>query len=210
MGEAKTISGYPLEWPAGWRRFKPSQRINDQFGKRDGYMKKSLTVAQAVQRVYDELRRMGYDDYCIIISSNIKPTLSGLPRSGQREPEDPGVAVYWRHPHETIHKVMAIDRFDTVAGNLAAIAGSLDSLRRIERYGGAAILDRAFSGFQALPSPNDWRHIFGFEETPTFAQVRERYTKLAKQRHPDSGGNHAAMAELNRAMEEAERELQFS
>lgn len=207
MTQVKTINSYPLEWPTGWKRLVASKRISDKFGKRNGYRLKELTVAQAVDRVYDELRRMGYYDYCIIISSNIEPTLSGVPRSGQREPEDPGVAVYWRKPDQPIHKVMAIDRFTTVAGNLAAIAGSLDSLRKIERYGGAAILDRAFSGFQALPSPNDWRHVMGFEETPTLAQVKERYTKLAKQRHPDSGGNHEAMAELNRAIEEAEREL---
>jgi len=47
---------------------------------------------------------------------------------------------------------MAIDIYDTVAGNLAAVAATLDAMRAIERHGGAQILKRAFQGFKALPS----------------------------------------------------------
>lgn len=80
-------------------------------------------------------------------------------------------------------------------------------MRAIERHGGAMILERAFSGFDQLPSPNDWRHVLGFEQTPTLALAKARYLELALKRHPDAGGSNAAMSELNAAWEQAQIEL---
>jgi len=102
---------------------------------------------------------------------------------------------------------MAVDLYDRIADNLAAMAATLEAMRTIERHGGAIILERAFLGFQSLPSPNDWRHVLGFEDTPSWETVKDRYQQLAKQRHPDCGGSDAMMSELNRAYEDAEREL---
>ena len=122
---------------------------------------------------------------------------------------DPGVACYWKKGKDLSHKVMAIDNYQKVEDNLAAVAATLEAMRAIERHGGAVILERAFTGFQALPSPNDWRHIMGFEHTPAWDLVKARYKVLAMQRHPDAGGSDHAMAELNRALDEARRELQI-
>jgi hypothetical protein len=62
------------------------------------------------------------------------------------------VAVYWADPDSGVQQCMAIDIYDSVAGNLAAVAATVDAMRSIERHGGAQILKRAFSGFTALPS----------------------------------------------------------
>jgi hypothetical protein len=68
---------------------------------------------------------------------------------------------------------MAIDQYDRVEHNLAAIAATLDAMRAIKRHGGAEILDRAFTGFTALPAPmaggKPWRQVLGFDldYTPT-------------------------------------------
>jgi len=48
---------------------------------------------------------------------------------------------------------MAIDRYSTVEGNLAAIAATLDAMRAIERHGATVILERTFADFMALPAP---------------------------------------------------------
>jgi hypothetical protein len=38
--------------------------------------------------------------------------------------------------------------------------------------------------------------------------VEKQYRRLARERHPDQGGSHALMAELNKARVSARRELQ--
>ena len=70
------------------------------------------------------------------------------------------------------------------ADNRSAIEASLEAMRAIERHGGAEILDRAFQGFQALPSPNDWPHVMRFEETPIWEEVEKKYRTLSKQPSP--------------------------
>jgi hypothetical protein len=89
----------------------------------------------------------------------------GLPLSKQREPEDPGVAVYWKTDGKSL--VIAADCYTKIADNLAAVAATLDAMRAIERHGGAAILERAFTGFTALPAPmtgqKPWRDVLGVQ-----------------------------------------------
>lgn len=202
----KGINAFPLCWPEGWRRTASHQRKTDQF-KQNRHI---LTVAQAVDRVYHALSVLRVSESSVIVSTNIEPKLGGGPRSGQREPSDPGVAVYWKAGGDAIHKVMACDQYRTVAGNLGALAATLDAMRTIERHGGSVVLDRAFTGFTALPSPNDWRHVMGFECTPAWEIVQDQYRRLAKQRHPDAGGSDRLMAELNAALHDAKRELGLS
>jgi len=47
--------------------------------------------------------------------------------------------------------VIACDAFKTVAHNMAAIVGTIQAIRKIERCGTSALLERAFKGFAALP-----------------------------------------------------------
>lgn len=203
------MTKYPLAWPHGWKRMQAYQRKKSQF-KND---RDRLSVAQGVDRVLDTLKRMGIGDYNVIISTNIEPTLSGRPRSAQAEPSDPGVAVYWKKSRYVDgksveeRKVMAVDRYTRVADNLAAIAATLEAMRAIERHGGAAILDRAFTGFEALPAPKGWREVLGVDASLPLSEVGKRYKVLAFENHPDRGGSHERMAEINHAWDEAQKEL---
>jgi hypothetical protein len=100
-----------------------------------------------------------------------------------------------------------------VADNLAAIAATLEAMRSIERHGGAMVLERAFSGFLALPAPSakrHWREVMGFAlDQHVYADLlRERYRSRASTWHPDRGGSEAEMAELNVARDEALKELE--
>lgn len=212
------MNAYPLSWPDGWARTPPADRAAASFGRRVqsnvGNWKtlQSLTVPQAVSRVTGELGRLGIDGQDVIVSTNVALRLDGLPRGGQAEPEDGGVAVYWQDEHGN-RRVLAIDRYRRVADNLAAIAATLEALRAVERHGGARILDRAFTGFASLPAPGQtvkrtWRQVLGFTDDakPTRDQIRAQYRRLASEHHPDRGGTDAGMAEVNAAHQQALQE----
>lgn len=202
-----TIPAYPLQWPAGWKRTEAHHRTRARFGKQRtvrsshtdySYKQRSeVTIAQATSRVLEELRRMGVDPDGLVISMDLLLRLDGLPRSGQRDPNDPGVAVYWVDRYDSARppRCMAIDRYDRIADNLAAVAATLDAMRAIERHGGAEILDRAFTGFVALPAPGgmDWRLVLG-EDNP-----EHMYRVLRSRHHPDRNGDADKFREVQAA-----------
>lgn len=209
-------SAFPLSWPDGWKRtqtrtvaqFSKSKFIVNTQGGPSSRVKRDLSVADAVQRLLGELKRMGIPDWNVIISTNVPLRLDGFPRSDQ-EPSDPGAAVYWKKNEKQPMRCMAIDRYTRVADNLAAIAATLDAMRAIERHGGATILDRAFLGFAALPqkATEHWREVLGIEGTATLDLVESRFRTLVKVHHPDQGGNRDKYEEIVQAREAAKLEL---
>lgn len=217
------MTRYPLTWPAGWPRKALHQRAEARFSRGtlsshhgfDGSTtysrgRKALTIADGVNRVLLELRRLGVDEQDTIISTNVPTRLDGLPRSGAREPDDPGAAVYWQE-RGGARRVMAIDQYLTVADNLAAIAATLEAMRAIERHGGAQILERAFTGFTALPAPGaekTWREVLGVPAGERDIEaVRAAFRRQAAEHHPDRGGSLEQMAAVNAAWQQAKAEL---
>jgi hypothetical protein len=181
----KPTEAYPLQWPSGWKRTNAGERTRAKFGKKafvdrgtnsageqlGWYSKGQLSIGQGTERVLRVLDQMGFNR-SVVISSNLALRNDGLPRSGQRAPDDPGVAVYWGQGRQS--RCIAVDRYDRVADNLAAIAATLEAMRAIERHGGAAILDRAFTGFVALPSPEQpWQTLGLTTSNPSPAQIEE-------------------------------------
>lgn len=205
------ISAFPLAWPEGWKRTPSYARKPAAFGTRRHSPNKthqSLTVSDGAERVLASLAAMGIERQDIVISTNLRTRLDGLPRSNESRPNDVGAAVYWEtSKHE--RRVMAIDRYDEVADNLAAIAATLEAMRAIERHGGAMILERAFTGFDALPDPNnrDWRDVLGVDKATDLAAAKAAYRRLAGENHPDRGGSEARMADINRAWDDAQKAL---
>lgn len=215
------VTAFPLSWPASWPRTQPSDRIRARFSRNSQMPGSSwsrrveLSVSVAIDRVLAELRGFGVGRENIIISTNLDVRLDGLPRSGQRMPDDPGAAVYWRRNRDEAQRCMAIDQYDRVPDNLAAIAATLGAMRAIERHGGAEILDRAFSGFAALPpaggttSPT-WWGVLGVERTASPDVIRSSYRALARQHHPDLGGDAEQFVVVQKAYEQAQKERQFA
>lgn len=203
MEENENIQAYPLQWPAGWRRAK--ERTHAKFSK----SKRDLRVVEAAQRVMKQLGFMGLGDWQIVISTNVRPRLDGILRSEESKPSDPGVAVYWQHGKQNENRCMAVDRYERVADNLAAIAATLEAMRAIERHGGAAILDRAFVGFKALPEPEQWWQVLGLNSPyVTAQQIQDAYLGKARANHPDiPGGDPTAMARINAARDRGLTEL---
>lgn len=210
-----TIPAYPLQWPAGWKRTESSQRTAARFGKASRHSSmngwsagRALTIAEAVDRLCAELSRMRVHDDDLVINSDLKLRLDGLPMSNQREPDDPGVVVYWRDGTQDSGpmRCMAIDRYDRVADNLAAIAATLDAMRAIERHGGAEILNRAFTGFMALPgagATTHWRDVLDVPPDATRQQIDASYRRLRSLHHPDRGGNPTMFDTIQKAYLEA-------
>ena len=212
---------YPLAWPQGWKRTPPGQRKRGKFNKKtttwhaptspgaSGYSNTrsgEVSIAEGCRRVLAQLGSFGaYGE--AIISTNVEVRLDGLPRSGQRAPDDPGAAVYWTDGKTKQQKVMAIDLYDRVADNLAAIAATLDAMRAIERHGGASILDRAFTGFDALPPPGSPWAVLRLKPGASAEAINEAYRTRAKLAHPDNGGTDQAMTELNVARDECLRQI---
>jgi hypothetical protein len=216
-----TITAYPLSWPPGWKRTDPAARAYGQFGttKRSTVgswsSKEKITVAEATRRLREELGRMGVQDDDLVLSTNLRLRLDGLPRSDQAQPVDPGAAIFWTDPWTAQPRCMAIDRYTKVEQNIAALAATIEAMRAIERHGGAVVLERAFTGFTALPAPivagmkRHWRDVLGFpQDYLVHAElVKERFRSRASLAHPDKGGITADMAELNRARDEALQEI---
>jgi hypothetical protein len=218
-----TIPAFPLKWPEGWKRTPASQRKSAKFTKQrvehrtwkdyagnthtNTYRHSdALTIAQACQRVRDEIRAMTADDD-FVLNSNLEVRLDGMPRSGQREPDDPGVVIYWRDSKVDgwPQRCMAIDRYDRVADNIAAIAATLQAMRAIERHGGAEILNRAFTGFAALEGPGaeHWSTVLGVNASASRVDIEAAYKRLRSQHHPDRGGNPEEFQRVQRAYEQA-------
>lgn len=210
-----SIDTYPLTWPEGWPR-SPEQ-IRSRFSKKksSGWGTNPITINHAVGFLLEELRRMGVPDYDVIISTNLRLRMDGLPISNQRQPDDCGVSVWWRDYGK--QQVIALDKYDRIADNIYAVAKTIEALRGIERWGSGEILERTFTGFAALPHADNvenWRDVLqmGNDQNDSdevlLARAERHYKILAKDAHPDKkGGSDQAMQKINWAREQARQEL---
>lgn len=193
---------YPLLWPVGWKRTAPHSRRRSRFGS--GYTaERKPSVAYGCDEVLKELRL--FQATRATISTNVVLRNDGLPRSGQRAPEDPGVAVYFTKGQQQL--VIACDTFDLVGCNLYAVARTVAAWRQMERDGCSEILNRAYMGFKALPqqgSVEHWRTVLGVPADCRWDMVKTAYRLLSKRWHPDmAGGDRARFEAVQKAYEEA-------
>lgn len=204
-----TTSAYPLQWPATRQRTKAPRdgAFNKKINNGRYIETKNLSVSDALSRLQHEVDRLGARQY--VLSSNLETRLDGLPRSGQAEPKDSGVALYF-HIGDKPH-CLPCDTYNRVADNIAAIAKHIEATRAIERYG-VATISEMFSGFVALPPPGaklSWREVLGFapQQFPTKSVLETAFRAAARRAHPDAGGTDAQMEEVLSARAEAYKEL---
>ena len=195
---ADTITSYPLTWPEGWKR--ASNRIKSKFGEH--------TIDHGVNKIIHELKLMRVHHQDIIISTSLKLRLDGLPYSSQPQPKDPGVSVWWI-TDESEQKVFPLDKYQKIEDNLYAIAMSLEAMRGIDRWSGGEILDRAFTGFVALPAPTgkSWREVLGYNGVDLF-EASKFYKRARSAAHTDKGGTDEQFIAVNKAWAECQKELQ--
>ncbi len=189
---------YPTNWPVG--RPRTASRKHALFNSGG----KSLLFDQAVARLAQQVKAVtpiGRDWRMreLTLSTNFELRADGRPRRDRGIPIDPGVAFFFEldgKPH-----LLACDRWDSIAGNIAAIAAHIDALRGQERWG-VATLHEAFAGHVALPAPEQWWQVLGLTASAPVDLIQRRYRELARSAHPDTGGSEAAMARLNAARDE--------
>lgn len=135
---------YPLAWPTGWKRTQGHERKRARFhgttrkysstGAGSWTEKHDLSVDAATRRLILELKRLGAEEGDWVLSSNLRVRLDGFPHSKQANPDDPGVAVYFRVSGKD--RVLACDTWDRTSDNIAAIAAHISAIRAVDRYGG--------------------------------------------------------------------------
>lgn len=182
---------YPLTWPSLWPRTPSQKRERALF---------EVSFAVARDALLDELRLMKAHN--VIISTNIQLRRDGLPYASFKEPEDPGVAVYFQIKRKPY--ALACDRWNRVKDNLRAIGLHIAAMRGIERWG-VGSLEQAFTGYQALPSSEEreWWVVLGVRPNASMEEIKIAYREKAALHHPDRQGSHESMVALNRAWEKA-------
>ncbi len=200
---------FPLQWPESWPRTAPATRSWSQF---------KVSFSQALMSLRHELELLGAAN--AVITSDLPTRSDGTPYAPGREVSDPGIAVWFVLDGQ--ERVMPCDRWPTHAENMRAIALSIGAMRGLERWGSGNVVQRAFSGFAALPpatpmgpARRPWREVLGLgpellatATSTQLAAAKVRHRELIKKHHPDAGGSHELAAEINAALAEAERELQ--
>ncbi|MEE9222992.1 MAG: DnaJ domain-containing protein [Nitrosomonadaceae bacterium] len=183
---------YPLDWPAGW--IKTTKNIY-----RD-YARFSTSFAKARDGLMHELELMGAKH--IVLSTDVELRQDGLPYASRKEPEDPGAAVYFEYKKKPM--VFACDRWIGVKNNVQALRKTVEAIRGTERWGASDMMERAFSGFQALTdqSSGEWWAILGVSPTATHNEVQSAFKKKRRDSHPDRpGGDHDRFVSVQQAWE---------
>jgi hypothetical protein len=193
------VDAWPLHWPDGWPRTKVPQKSRFE-----------VSFTEARDGLMEEIKRLG--GRLPVLSTNVELRGDGLPYANQRAPKDRGVAVYFQYKQQ--QRVFACDRWDSVKDNMRALQKTIEAIRGIERWGASDMLDRAFSGFVALPAPSHgsnrhWRAVLDIEDMDPIYEVNihDAYRRLARSVHPDRGGSDEAMAELNVARDQGLKEV---
>lgn len=194
----KPTESYPLTWPQGRPRTPDYSRTWSRF---------DTTLGRARDRCLNEISLLG--GRAAIISSNQPVRQDGLPYATARAMRDPGVAVYFTYKKRPM--CFACDRWAKIEDNMHAIALTIGALRGIARWGTGDMMEAAFTGFSALPSPEKadgwWRDILGVDHTARLIEVEAAYRRLRSIHHPDHGGAGAKFDEVQRAWERAQQVL---
>ena len=204
------IEAYPLCWPANRTRTNHWKRENARF---------DMSFARASDEIVRQIELMcGKHEYArrqtgLVISTNVALRRDGLPLATQRQPADPGVAVYFTYKKRQM--CFACDRWLRVEDNMQAIAKTIDALRGIARWGTGDMMEAAFTGFTALPAPGQattrgWREVLGVEDMnppPTLAYITSVYRSLRSKHHPDRGGRSEDFHAIQTAYEQACQEI---
>jgi hypothetical protein len=189
-----SIPPYPLCWPEGMPRTAADKRQKSSF---------RTTLAGAVNNVRESLRLFGSDSGRPVTAVVATTNTGGI--SLGDTPKDPGVAVWFEW--DAGMRCIAVDRYLKPEENLQAIHHILEARRTEVRHGGLVIARTAFKGFLALPASGPtWWQVLGVAETATQVEIERAYREKAKSRHPDTGGSHAAMLELNEARDRGLKE----
>jgi hypothetical protein len=190
------IYHYPVQWPIGWPR-------NEEYE----FAQFKVDYNAAVRHLSYELERLGAES--AYISTDRPLRIDGTPRA-DRQPETPAVAVYFVRNGKQL--CIPCDKYRAVRDNIRAIGLTLESIRRMERYGTSQTVEATLSGFAALPAqastnsgPRAWHEVLQVSPEADPSVIRAAYRNLAAKYHPDNptSGDQDKFLEVQRAVREA-------
>ena len=193
------IEAYPLYWPEGRPRTPAHRRRPHPAFKG--------TFAKYRDRLMWQVGMLGGRHP--ILSTNLSLRNDGLPYANLREPDDPGVALYF--DYKTKPMCFAADHFKYIRENIHAIELTIAAIRSIERYGASDMMERAFKGFVAIPEKAGeyWREVLDIpaEAKVDAAHIEKAFRSFAHIYHPDKGGTIDEWHRLIQARENALRDI---
>ena len=186
-----TPRAYPLLWPEGW----PRTNIHSRGPYR-------TSLPGALDNLKREIGLLCGPEVgrTLILSSNVS--------LGAERPADPGVVAYFTWDQQAL--AIPCDRWNTVEHNVQAIALTIEAMRAIDRHGAKQMVRAMFRGFVALPGPANGARDRGARSWGPSGRSTSSRRGIGRWRwatHPDRGGSHALMAELNAARDAARGEL---
>lgn len=125
-----------------------------------------------------------------------------------RDPATEGSTVeFWVRGEK---RTLTCTRFLGYRTNMRAVYLTLEALRKAEERGILRELVEAAAGFLEAPkggrSKRPWFEVLAVSPVSPLVVAAAAYKALAKKAHPDGGGSDELMAELNQALEDAEKE----
>lgn len=175
----------PLNWPDGWPRTVAHNR-------EAGWQFKDVVAGGVRNRVTLDTARRKLTHQLVLLRAGA-PVLSM-----SRGETEPGVALYFTMNGRQM--AMASDRFDNRAANTRSLGLAIEAMRQLERHGGGAMVERAFSGFAALPPPRTCWQILGLEPGASQDAIRKAFKDKASQ---SGAGGNIDMGELVKARDQA-------
>lgn len=171
------IQAFPLCWPVGYKRSMTR------------YRSKFKQTPEKVQKfLHSEINKLGGIN--LVVSTNIPIRKDGgfYSEYAGRSIDDPGVAIYFNYKGKNIS--MCCDQYLSVHENICALGKGIEALRGMNRWGVSDFIERAFTGFAALPESRqtvkkEWWDILGTRHDAREDEIKTAYRVLAKKYHPD-------------------------
>lgn len=199
-------TAFPLCWPDNWQRTPAGRIRSSNFQRSCSFAARRHSMDESRRALAGELERMGARD--VILSTNIKLRIDGLPYSGQAQPADKGIAVYFQYKKKPT--VIACDKWDRVEDNIWSVFKTIEALRGISRWGSSQMMEQAFRGYTALPGVGEtggskWWEVLGVTINAGLEAVRDAYRKKALETHPDQGGSTEEFLKVQTAWKQFEQ-----
>lgn len=191
------MEAYPLYWPTGYKR--TTNRIESRF---------KVTMDKAQRFLHSEIKRIEGTD--LIVSTNIPTRKDGMLYTDwmNRKIDDPGVAIYFKYKGKNVS--MCCDQYIKIWENVYALGKGIEALRGLGRWGVSDFLNRAFTGFTAIPEyikTEPWWQILGLKSNATEIDIKNAFRQKAKLCHPDLGGSSIEFSKVQNAYQQALKQL---
>lgn len=161
----------------------------------------SKTWDETLDDLYRTFDIWGVPERDVTVLGTPTPKRRGFPID--RPADESRVTIKFRHPSG---KTVTVSKDNlTSENNLRALYLCLEDIRLIEKRGLGDLVGIVLMQI-AGPGQRTAYDVLGVKATAGMAEIEAAYRAKAKTAHPDAGGSHEAMRELNAAIDEIRSE----